>query len=150
MVQGTWYMVVLATGLLTGCVHQELIVKTTPPGADVYYNGQFVGASPVTHEFLWYEPYQLRVEKQGFPPLQHNAALKAPPWMWFPLDGLMAVLPLPLKDRHYVAFYFEHPVPEQVSAALESKEHPSQTHTGVIDDLRRIHGQRPPAQQTPP
>ena len=132
----------LAAVSLAGCVHQELIVRTTPPGAAVYYNGRLVGTSPLTHEFLWYEPYQVRVEKAGFPPLQENGVLKAPPWMWFPMDGLMVITPLPLTDRHYTSFDFEHPSPAQVAAAIESKEHPPQTHTGILDDLRRIHQQR--------
>lgn len=126
----------------TGCVRQMLIVKTEPPGANVFYNGVPVGQTPLMHEFLWYEPYQLRVEKEGQPTLQQNGILKAPPWMWFPIDGIMAVLPLPLKDRHYVSFDFAHPQPEQIAAAQESLEHPSVPHTGVLDDLRRIHQSR--------
>ena len=128
--------------LATGCVHQELIINTTPPGAHIYYNERLIGTSPVTHEFLWYEPYRVRVEKTGLPTLQHNGVLKAPPWLWFPLDGLMVILPFPLKDRHHITLDFEHPRPEEVAAAQETLEHPRVTHTGVLDDLRRIHEQR--------
>ena len=127
---------------LTGCVHQQLIVKTTPPGAQVYYNGQLIGQSPVTHEFVWYEPYRVRVEKAGLPTLQQNGVLKAPLWLWFPLDGLMVILPLPLTDRHHLAFDFEHPTPAQIAAAKQAEFEPPVTHTGVLDDLRRIHEQK--------
>ena len=124
----------------TGCVHQQLVIKSTPPGADVLYNGQLIGQTPLVQEFLWYEPYRIRVEKEGLSPLQENGSLKAPFWMWFPIDGVMAVLPLPLKDRHYITFDFEHPKTEHVAAAAEPQE-PVTTHAGLFDDLRRIHQQ---------
>ena len=128
---------------LTGCVRQQLMIRTTPPGANVYYNGRLLGASPVTYDFLWYEPYRVRVEKEGQIPLQENGVLKAPVWMWFPLDGIMAVLPLPLKDRHYINFDFTNPKPQHIAAAQEPPSETTQpTHTGVLDDLRRIHQKR--------
>jgi len=135
-----WFLLAASVLTASGCVTQQLVVKTTPPGADVYYNGELIGQSPLKHEFLWYEPYQIRVEKEGRQPLQENGVIKAPLWMWFPLDGIMALLPLPLRDRYYVTFNFEQPKPEHVAAAREPQE-PPLTHTGVIDDLRRIHGQ---------
>ena len=134
-----WLLIALLT---SGCVHQQFVIRTDPPGVHVYYNEQLIGDSPVTHEFLWYEPYRVRVEKQGLPTLQHHGVLKAPLWMWFPLDGLMVIAPLPLTDRHDLAFDFAHPRPDDLANAKEQAEHPIVTHTGVIDDLRRIHQTR--------
>jgi hypothetical protein len=136
-------IVLLITVILTttGCVRQLLTIETTPPGAHVYFNDRLMGSSPVTEEFLWYEPYHIRVEHPDHDTLQENGKLNAPFWMWFPLDGLMAVLPLPLKDRHRVHFDFTNPTPAHIAAAQAPPE-TIPTHTGVLHDLGRIHRQK--------
>ncbi len=138
----TLYALLVCLVAMTGCVKQLLLVETTPPGAKIFYNGHYLGESPLTTEFLWYEPYRLRVEHAEYSPLQENGVLKAPPWLWFPLDGVMAVLPLPFRDRHRITFDFQSPQPEHIAAVMEAAESPP-THTGLLEDLRRIHQQRP-------
>lgn len=40
--------------LATGCVERRYTIRTDPPGALVYVNGEEIGASPVSRSFTYY------------------------------------------------------------------------------------------------
>ena len=44
-------------------------IRTSPPGASVFVDGEFRGVSPVTIDRLTPETHALRIEKGGFEPL---------------------------------------------------------------------------------
>ena len=92
---------ILACGLLTvatGCVHRSLTIRTDPPGARVYVNDALKGDSPVTYDFTWYGWHRLTIRKEGFERLDDRRILRAPLYLWIPLDFVMELMPFRIRD----------------------------------------------------
>jgi hypothetical protein len=68
----------LALGL-AGCVERRFLVESDPPGAFVYQNGQFLGATPVDVPFLYYGNYDFMLVKEGYDSLKVSTRV-SPPW----------------------------------------------------------------------
>jgi hypothetical protein len=90
--------------LLTGCVHRSLTIKTDPPGAKVYVDDQLKGETPLTYDFLWYGWHRLTLRKEGYQRMDDRKLLRAPIYLWIPLDAVMELLPIPIHDRREWAY----------------------------------------------
>lgn len=84
--------------LATGCVHQSLTIKTEPPEALVYINDELKGKTPLTYDFEWYGWHRVMIRKDGYTPINEKKLLKAPVYLWIPLDLVMELLPFPIRD----------------------------------------------------
>ena len=84
-----------------GCVHRELTIRTDPPGALVYVNDQLKGESPVSYDFTWYGHYRLTLRKEGYARVDDRRMLRAPVYLWIPLDLVMELLPMTITDRRH-------------------------------------------------
>jgi hypothetical protein len=92
-------------------VHRTLTIRTDPPGATVYINDQLKGTSPLTYDFVWYGAYRLTLRKDGYQRLDDRKMLRAPLYLWIPLDLVMELLPLRVPD-HRTWSYALTPTPE--------------------------------------
>lgn len=142
-----WLIVLLSCLLapLGGCVRRTLTINSNPPGALVYLNGQDVGRTPMTRDFVWYGNYDLVLRKEGYLTLKTHANVFPPFWQWVPLDLFTEVLPLHDNQR----FSFEmrpqsdRPVDSeslfaramQLRNRLESSQQPT---TRPIDTARHV------------
>lgn len=95
----------LAAALLTGCVDRRFVVTTDPPGAIVYRDGVYLGATPVDDHFIYYGKYHFMIVKEGYETLQVDQEITTP-WYEFPgIDFLSeTLLPYSVVDRrefHY-------------------------------------------------
>jgi hypothetical protein len=91
--------IVLAAALLSsGCVRQLLTIKTEPSEAQVYVNDRLLGKSPVSYDFEWYGWHRVMIRKEGYTPVNEKKLLKAPLYLWIPLDLVMELLPFPIRD----------------------------------------------------
>ena len=82
----------------TGCVHRSLMIRTEPPGAQVYVNDDLKGLSPVSYDFLWYGWYRVTLRKDGYQRLDDRKELRSSPYLWIPFDLAAELLPLPIRD----------------------------------------------------
>jgi hypothetical protein len=57
---------VLALAMATGCVERRYTVRTDPPGALVFVNGEEIGPSPVSRSFTYYGPREIVVQADGY------------------------------------------------------------------------------------
>src|SRR4051812_35334353 len=65
-VAGLFAVVALFAGAgCAGGVDRTVVVKSEPPGALVYMNGQEVGRTPAEVPILWYGTYDLRLRQDG-------------------------------------------------------------------------------------
>jgi hypothetical protein len=76
----TWMIAVTLTVTL-GCnsVQRRFVVRSTPPGAEVYIDKQFIGRSPVSVPFTYYGTRQIQLEKDGYKTVQIEQNFK-PRW----------------------------------------------------------------------
>ena len=82
----------------TGCLRRSLTIRTDPPGALVYVNDQLKGTSPITYDFTWYGWHRVILRKEGYERIEDRKLLRAPFYLWIPLDLVMELVPFPIRD----------------------------------------------------
>lgn len=101
-----------------GCgVERTLTVRSEPPGALVYLNGEEAGRTPMRKEFLWYGTYDVQLRKEGYVTRSEETRVWAPWWQIPPIDLVAELVPLPLQDNHAVTYRLR-PTPAQQSDPL--------------------------------
>ncbi len=81
-----WFVCVIVSLAVCGCVERQLTINTMPQGAVVTLNDEEIGSSPVTVSFNWYGDYNVRISKKGYETLKTHRALKGPWYDKFPFD----------------------------------------------------------------
>lgn len=90
--------------LTTGCVHRQLTIRSEPAGATVMVNEQPLGMTPHAYDFLWYGWHRVRLQKEGYEQREERLLLKAPPYLWIPLDLLAELAPFAIRDTREVSY----------------------------------------------
>jgi hypothetical protein len=67
-----------------------MMVRSDPEGALVTIDRQTVGHTPVAVPFTYYGTREIRLEKDGYEPLEAKERLRPPWYEWFPLSFLTA------------------------------------------------------------
>jgi PEGA domain len=94
-----WVGVLLTTGLLAGCVERKYVITSDPPGAIVYRNGEYLGATPVDDHFVYYGKYHFTLIKDGYETLQVDQPIPTPWYEFIGIDFLSEnVWPFTVKD----------------------------------------------------
>ena len=78
--------------VLAGCVERKLSIKSDPPNADVYIDGEKVGETPCEITFTFYGTRQITIEKDGYNTISKMVEIPAPPYEIFPADFIFEVL----------------------------------------------------------
>lgn len=91
--------VLLAAGLLSGCVERRYVITSDPPGAVVFENGKPIGATPVDGSFVYYGNYHFTLQRDGCDTLQVDQHIPTPWYEWFPIEFFSEnVIPWRIKD----------------------------------------------------
>ena len=103
---------------VTGCVgvRRELTVESEPAGALVYVNGDEIGRTPVTKEFLYYGTMDVRLRKDGYETLEDRPRVWAPVWQIPPIDLITEASAVPIVDRHRLSYEL---TPKEIGADPE-------------------------------
>lgn len=112
---------------LSGCVRRTITITTEPPQALVFLNGQEVGRSTLTTDFIWYGDYDVIIRQEEYKTLKTHWDIKAPWYQAVPIDFFAEVLwPGQLHDkhsRHFVLEPAEIPTQEElISRAMETRK----------------------------
>ena len=119
-----WMGVLLAVGLLTGCVERKYVITSDPPGAIVYRNGQYLGATPVDDHFVYFGKYHFTLVRDGYETLQVDEPIPTPWYEWPGLDFFSETAwPFTVKDEHRFHYQMQ---PMQLPRTDEVLEHAEQ------------------------
>jgi hypothetical protein len=97
--------------LLCGCVERRIYVRSDPPGADVYIDGEHVGVTraekdpqgPFYVNFAYYGTREFTLRKAGYTTRSGVIELKTPWYEYPPMDFFAEVLaPWKIVDRHEI------------------------------------------------
>jgi hypothetical protein len=116
---------VLAIGLLSGCVERRFVITTDPPGAVVYCNGEYVGLAGgkdggVDKFFTYYGKYRFTIVKDGYVTLTSEEMIATPWYEIPPLDFFTEnVWPFKESDVRRLHFHLEKACPENASSVLD-------------------------------
>jgi hypothetical protein len=111
------------TGALAsaGCVERILQVRSQPPGAAVYVNGEEVGATPCDHDFSFYGTVDVTLRAPGHVSHRELKTLSPPWYQFFPLDFVTDLLvPWPIRDVHEVTVELA-PSPVEIDTATRDE-----------------------------
>lgn len=89
---------------LGGCVKRNLHINSDPPGATVYFNEREIGTTPLDYDFIWYATHKIRLEKEGYQPIQALESIKTPLYLWMPLDFFLELTPYVFWDRRELSY----------------------------------------------
>jgi len=117
-------LMLLGAGIVTialcGCVERTMHVKSDPPGALVFVNGDERGRTPYIEHFDFYGTMEFRLEKQGYKTRKELVSVKPPVYQRFPLDFFFEVMfPFKLTDRRTFSFDLEKSIPEEPEKVVE-------------------------------
>jgi hypothetical protein len=102
--------------LCTGCVERRIYVRSEPPGADVYIDGEKVGVTrPENHEdgpfyvtFSYYGSREYTLRKPGYQTQSGTVQLVVPWYEYPPMDLFAEVLaPWIIVDKHEIKVKLE-------------------------------------------
>ncbi|MDZ4755265.1 MAG: PEGA domain-containing protein [Phycisphaerae bacterium] len=116
-------MVVMATLALAtvgagGCVRRVVTITSDPSGATVWLNDRELGRTPVEAEFTYYGTYDVRLQKDGYEPLDTSADAKSPWWDTIGVDFAAELVPAQLKSENLWHFPLE-PASTDTDALLQ-------------------------------
>ncbi len=90
--------------LVEGCYTTVVRVETTPPGAAVHYDFEPQGVTPAEFNVDWYGKHKVTLDHPELGRRVEYVDLRAPAYMWFPLDFFVAILPFKITDRQEFSF----------------------------------------------
>ena len=77
-----------------------MVIRSEPPGADLFIDGERVGVTPHVQKYVWYGTREVTVVMRGYRSERQMVALNAPWWQIFPFDLVTDVLlPVTLTDK---------------------------------------------------
>ena len=131
--------VLLAAGLLTGCVQRRMTIRSNPPGALVYVDDYQVGTTPVSTDFVYYGTRKIRLIKDGYETLTVRQPFPVPWYQVFPLDFVTeTVWPWEIRDERVVDL-----------AMVPAGQVPAEAVVGRAELARRSAGSGPPLPVAP-
>jgi PEGA domain-containing protein len=108
MIRPVRALVLVLPLLLVGCVERILTVKSDPPGAAVYVDGERAGETPCDVQYTWYGTRTVTLERDGFVSVSRHVELNTPWWQIFPIDFVTdVIIPFTIRDRSEVHFLLE-------------------------------------------
>jgi PEGA domain len=118
-----------------GCIERTLTITSDPPGALVYLNGQEIGRTPLTRDFLWYGNYDVTISADGYQALNTTQWVSPPIYQIIPLDLVAEVSPFQFKDHQRFHYTLAPTAPldtaalliraEQLKGQLQSSQRPA-------------------------
>lgn len=91
-----------------GCVTRELYITSEPEGASVLINDTYKGTTPMTHKFVHYQVFGIRLEKDGYHPLYAEEKVAAPLYEKPGIDFVSeALVPKKIHDRRELHYKLE-------------------------------------------
>lgn len=114
---------------LAGCVDRIVSIRSNPPGAEVYLDGELRGTTPHDEHYSYYGTRDLTLVKSGYRSHRRKIGLNSPWWQIFPFDLVTDVLlPFTITDHVEVAVELEKEPPpgdaigETLKRAEEARE----------------------------
>ena len=137
----------LALAAGPGCVHKSIGVRTDPPGAMVYIDGQEVGQTPVDFiPFDFYGTREIAVYKNGYRVERRLVEINTPWYSWFPLDIVSElILPWEIRDRRQYNFLLARARPIDEATLVRHAGETKSVATARIASERRESGYQPRA-----
>jgi hypothetical protein len=97
-----WLLVLVALAATeSGCVNRRMTIRTNPPGALVEVDGERLGLTPVSTDFLYYGTREITLSAPGYETLTVPQPVRPPWYQVFPFEFFSDnLLPFRITNRH--------------------------------------------------
>jgi hypothetical protein len=102
----------------SGCVERRYTIRTNPPGALAYINGEEIGTTPVSRSFTYYGDREITLVHDGFETQRVIQPINAPWW-----------------DNLFTEFFSENLIPWTIRDERELNFEMLPTQNGDINEL---------------
>lgn len=85
---------------LVGCVERKMTIRSIPPGAELFLDGQRIGPTPVVLPFTEYGVREMVLRKPGYHVSRRLVEMEEPYFQKFPVDFYYEVLTKDLYQDH--------------------------------------------------
>ena len=98
-------VVLVLLGCACGCVSRRMTIRSNPPGAHVYVDDYEIGATPVSHNFIYYGKRKIRLVKDGYETLTVMQSIPMPWYQIPPLDFVSEnIVPGEIRDHRTITY----------------------------------------------
>jgi hypothetical protein len=119
-----WMMLgCLSIATASGCVERRYTIRSDPPGALVVVNGEEIGPTPVSRAFTFYGDRKIRLQREGYEPLEVVQPIDAP---WY--DNLATefftenLIPYTFRDEREYTYKMKEVRPTETPDLLRDAE----------------------------
>lgn len=110
-----------------GCMRQKMVITSEPSGARVVVNDEFVGTTPYEMDLMHIGVFRIRLENDGYYPMNVKEPYQAKPYQKVPLDLVAHAGPWTIKEErefHYIMQRIERPddIDEIIARAEEMRD----------------------------
>ncbi len=115
-------LLALALAWCPGCVERLLEIRSDPPGAEVYINGERAGVTPLDHRFDFYGTFDITLRSKEHRSCRNLETVR-PPWYEIPPLDFFAenLVPFVIRDRNEFHYTLE-PIAEIQEMEREAAE----------------------------
>ena len=101
-----WLLLPLLALCFSGCLTAKAKIDSTPQGATVYFDShRLPEVTPTEVEVDWYGGHKITLIKEGYERHTEIVEIKAPPYLWIPLDLGATLIPYNFEDGH--SYHYE-------------------------------------------
>lgn len=136
---------VLLLALTAGCMRQKMVITSEPSGARVVVNDEFVGTTPYEMDVMHIGVFRIRLEKDGYYPMNVKEPYPAKPHQKIPFDLAAHAGPWTIQEErefHYVMQRIEHP--DDIAGIIARAEEMRDQTTPLIEERRAYSAERTP------
>ncbi|MGC9328311.1 MAG: PEGA domain-containing protein [Candidatus Hinthialibacter sp.] len=114
--------IAVLVSLVEGCYTSMVRVESVPPGAEVHYDYQPKGVTPVEFPVDFLGEHKITLDHPDYGRREEIVNLSAPVYLWFPLDFVATIMPFHFKDRHAFMFDFTEKAASEMEAQNDDSE----------------------------
>lgn len=101
-----------------GCYTTTVRIESVPPGADVHYDFEPKGVTPVEFEVEWHGIHKVTLDHPDYGRRVEYIDLETPAYLIYPMDLFATVAPWHMTDDHTFVFDLTQ-APEQNVSSME-------------------------------
>ncbi len=145
-----WIATAIAAAVCAGgCVQRRMMIRSNPPGAQVYVDDYSIGTTPVSTSFTYYGKRKIRLVKDGYETLTVLQDIPPPWYEIFPIDFVAEnVVPGDIRDHRTLDYTLVPQLvvpPEELMGRAENLRRGVHTATGTAPSAPATRINPPPA-----
>lgn len=128
-----------------GCMRQKMVITSEPSGARVVVNDEFVGTTPYEMDLMHIGVFRIRLEQDGYYPMNVKEPYPAKPHQKIPLDLVAHAGPWTVREErefHYIMQPIERP--DDIDGIIARAQEMRDQTTPLIQERREYSERRTP------